>query len=167
MEKEAIEKIESLVKDSMTVKVNGREYSAASLRPVIYSPRPDTLTVHNLRGLCGFINNDIDGLIKDSPHLIVVDSPERVRLISASGGDDLKRTVPVEAKLADRLQEFPFGKFLGQEEFAIAFRSLFTKKEGDDFEYVLSYASKLEPKLRETMTGSLKRCRLKRACPAL
>ena len=141
--RETIEKIEQLIKSSMTVKVDGREYSADSLHPVMYVPRPQTLTVHNLLGFFGFINNDIDKIISGNPMLIMVDSPEQVRLISDSGGDDLKRTVPVEAKIADRLQTFPFGRFMSQEEFAIAFRSLFVPKEGDDFEYVLSYSSLL------------------------
>jgi hypothetical protein len=139
--KDIIEKVEQLVKDGYTVKEGGQTYSAADLHPVMYVPRTQTLTVHNLRGFCGFINNDIDKAIAGNPMLIVVDSPEYVRLISAAYGDDLKRTVPVEAKISDRLKAFPFGKFLSQEEFAIAFRSLFVKEEGDDFDYVLSYSS--------------------------
>jgi hypothetical protein len=141
--KELIEKIEKLVEDRYIVEVGDRTYSAANLHPVVYIPRPQTLTVHNIRGFCGFINNDIDGIIKAQKMLIVVDSPEQVRLISENYGDDLKRNVPVEAKIAERLEIFPFGKFMSQEAFAIAFRSLFVQKEGDDFEYVLSYASRL------------------------
>jgi hypothetical protein len=141
--KEMIEKIEKLVEDRYTVKVGDRIYSAANLHPVMYIPRPQTLTVHNLRGFCGFISNDIDTNIAGKPMLIVVDSPEHVRLISENSGDDLKRNVPVEAEIADRLEIFPFGRFLSQEEFAIAFRSLFVREEGDDFDYVLSYSSKL------------------------
>jgi hypothetical protein len=70
--------------------------------------------VHNLRGFCGFINNDIDKTIAGHPMLIIVESPEYVRLLSASGGDDMKRTIPVEAKIASRLETFPFGKFMSQ-----------------------------------------------------
>jgi hypothetical protein len=141
--KETIEKIEQLVTDRLLVEVEGRKYSAATLKPVLYIPRPPMLTVHNLRGFCGFINNDIDKRITGKPYLIVVDSPERVSLISALGGEDVKREVLVEAKLDEGLEKFPFGKFLSQEEFAIWFRSLFVKQDGDDFDYVLSYASKL------------------------
>jgi hypothetical protein len=141
--KELIEKIEHLVEDRYTVKVGDNTYSAANLHPVMYIPRPQGITVHNLRGFCGFINNDIDQIIDEQPWLIVVDSPEQVRLISDANGDDLKRAVLVEARIADRLQTFPFGKFMSQEEFAIAFRSLFVKGEKDDFDYVLSYSSKL------------------------
>ena len=143
MKVDAIEKIEKLVKDSLVVSVAGQEYTASGLKPVLYVPRPPTVKVHNLRGFCGFVNNDIDKLIKGQPHLIVVNSPKSVELISSVNGDDKKRTVFVEAELDPELQKFPFGQFMPQEEFAIRFRSLFVQKKGDDSEYVLAYASKL------------------------
>jgi hypothetical protein len=142
--KETIEKIEQLVKNGLTVEVDGKKYTAACLDPVIYNPKPTTLKVHNLRGFCGFISNDIDKLIQGKPHLIVVNGPESVDLISEVDDEEKKRTILVRAEIDEALQKFPFGKFLSQEEFAIAFRSLFTPKEGDDFEYVLSYSSKLK-----------------------
>jgi predicted transcriptional regulator len=141
--KETIEKIEQLVTDRLLVEVEGRKYTPTRLSPVMYVPRPDTIVVHNLRGFCGFISNDIDMRIIKDQSLIVVDSPKRVRLISAVAGDDLKREELIQAELDEGLEKFPFGKFLSQEEFAIRFRSLFVQKKGDDFEYVLSYASKL------------------------
>jgi len=138
-----IEKIEKLVKDSLTVNVDGQKYTATNLKPVIYNPRPSAVVVHNLRGFCGFINNDIDKLIKGQPMLIVVNSPKSVDLISAVDEVEKKRTILVSAEISDKLQEFPFGKFLSQEEFAIVFRSLFVSGKKDDFDYVLSYASRL------------------------
>jgi hypothetical protein len=143
MDEKTIEKIQRLVEERMIVEVEGRKYTPAALRPVMYVPRPNTTEVHNLRGFCGFINNDIDKRIAKDSSLIVVDSPEKVRLISAVSGDDLHREELVMAELDETLNEFPFGRFLSQEEFAIRLRSLFVKKDGDDFEYVLSYASKL------------------------
>jgi hypothetical protein len=143
MEKETIEKIEQLASDRLIVEVDGRKYTPANLKPVMYVPRPESIVVHNLRGFCGFIANDIDKRIDKNKSLIVVDSPKEVRLISAVSGDDLNREELVTAKVDDKLKEFPFGLFLTQEEFAITFRSLFVQKKGDDFEYVLSYASKL------------------------
>jgi hypothetical protein len=142
--KELIEKIEQLVTDRLTVEVGEYTYSAANLRPVMYVPRPDTIRVHNLRGFCGFITNDIDGMIVKDESLIVVDSPTHVRLISAVDGLDLKREELVRADMDENLKTFPFGKFMSQEEFAIWFRSLFVQETGnDDFDYVLSYSSKL------------------------
>jgi len=95
-----------------------------------------------LRGFCGFINNDIDKLIEGKPFLIVVNDHKSVDLISEIDAEK-KRTILVSARINEKLREFPFGSFLTQEEFAIAFRSLFKQKKGDDFDYVLSYASKL------------------------
>jgi len=143
MEVEAINKIEDLVRSGLTVRVDDQEYSAGRLAPVIHDPRPDTLVVHNLRGFCGFINNDIDGMIDGRPHLIVVNSPGSADLISSADGKKMERTKLVSAKIADGLKTFPFGSFMSQEEFAIKFRSLFVKKDKDDFDYVLEYASKL------------------------
>jgi len=143
MDKETIEKVEQMTKDSYLVEVDGRQYTAANLHPVMYNPKPSALTVHNLRGFCGFINNDIDKLIKGKPFLIVVNNHKSVDLVSEVDADDKKRTVLVSARINEELKEFPFGRFLSQEEFAITFRSLFKQRKGDDFEYVLSYASKL------------------------
>ena len=139
----AINKIEELVKNGMTVDVEGRQYSAANLRPVIFNPKPETLTVHNLRGFCQFINNDIDKAIRNKPNLIIVNSHESVELISNYDELEKKRTVLISAELSDKLEKFPFGRFFSQEEFAIKFRSLFVKKDGDDFDYVITHVSKL------------------------
>ncbi|MDR1249025.1 MAG: hypothetical protein LBK63_06955 [Treponema sp.] len=141
--KETIEKIEQLVNDRITVEVGGKTYTPANLRPVMYEPRVEETVVHSLEGFCGFINNDIDKRINKTESLIVVNSHEKVRIISKSFGEDLKRETQVVALLGEPLETFPFGRFLSQEEFAIRFRSLFAQKEGDDFEYVLSYSSQL------------------------
>ena len=143
MIKEAIQKIEEMVKEKLTVDVGGMTYSASNLKPVLFEPRPATITVHNLRGFCGFITNDIDKRIKNFPMLIVVDSPEQVTLLSEVKGDNLAREILIQAVLDNKLAEFPFGTFMSQEEFAIQFRSLFVQKPNDDFDYVLSYTSKL------------------------
>jgi hypothetical protein len=143
--KETIEKIEQLVTDRLTVEVGGKTYTAAKLHPVMYVPRVGTTAVHTLRGFCGFINNNIDLRIDKTRSLIVVDSHKQVRIISEAFGEDLERETLVAATLDETLETFPFGKFLSQEEFAIQFRSLFVpgQSEKDDFEYVLSYSSKL------------------------
>lgn len=143
MDFQTIEKVEKLVKDGLIVNVGGHDYTAAKLTPVIYNPKPAELTVHNLRGFCGFINNDIDKLISGKPHLIIVNGPKSVDLMSAVDDIEQRRTILVHAEINRALKEFPFGEFLDQEEFAIAFRSLFVPGKKDDFDYVLSYASKL------------------------
>jgi hypothetical protein len=140
--KETIEKIQQMTEDRLIVEVDGRKYSAASLSPVIFEPHPETVIVHNLRGFCGFINNNIDGAPLNEC-LIVVNGHENVAIISPCHGEKREREVLVAAEINEYLQRFSFGKFMGQEEFAIQFRSLFVPKKGDDFEYVLSYTSKL------------------------
>ncbi|MCL2174415.1 MAG: hypothetical protein FWB73_00065 [Treponema sp.] len=140
---QAINKIEELVKNGMTVEADGRQYTAVNLTPVIFNPKPKTLTVYNLRGFCQFINNDIDKAIRGKPHLIIVNSYESVDLISAYDEEEKKRTSLISATISSELIKYPFGRFFSQEEFAIMFRSLFVKKENDDFDYVLEYASKL------------------------
>jgi hypothetical protein len=141
--KETIAKIEELVKKGLTVEVEGRAYSAERLNPVMYIPSPKTIMVHNLRGFCGFIREDIDKRITGNAYLIVVDSPELVYLTSKLNGENLEREMLIESRLDRRLERFPFGEFMSQEAFAIRFRSLFTPKEGDDFEYILAYVSRL------------------------
>jgi hypothetical protein len=145
MDIEAIKKIEQLVEDGMVIEVDGNypKYTASTLKPIIYNPKPETVIVHNLRGFCGFIKNDIDKAIKGKPHLIVVNDHKSVNLISEADDAEQKRTVLVSAEISEELKEFPFGRFLSQEEFAITFRSLFKQRKDDDFDYVLSYASKL------------------------
>jgi hypothetical protein len=143
MIKEGIEKLEGLIRDSYVVNAEGRSYSAKALTPVLFEPLPDTIRVHNLRGFCGFIGNDIDRRIDKAASLIFVENSKRVTLLSDLRGEGLRREELVEAVLDDGLRTFPFGKFLPQEEFAVNFRSLFVRKEGDDFDYVLSFTSKL------------------------
>lgn len=142
MDKEAIEKIEQLVDSAKTVKVGGLEYSATDLTPVLFEPKAKTLVVHSLRGFCGFINNDIDDRAKKGT-LVHVFDPVYVTLISPLTGKKQERELLVRAVIDEELKTFPFGEFMTQEEFAISFRSLFVRKDGDDFDYVLSYASKL------------------------
>jgi hypothetical protein len=142
MEKEAIEKIESLIKDKFVVEVDGRNYSAANLSPVLFEPTPDTVLVHNLRGFCGFITNNIDDVPYEK-YLIIVDSHESVRILSPFKGEKKKREILVQAETPKGTKTYPFGYFLSQEEFAVQFRSMFVPKEGDDFDYVLSYTSKI------------------------
>jgi len=143
MKRDAIEKIEEMAMAGITVEVDGRQWTSKPLKPVIYNPRPEAIIVHNLRGFCGFINNDIDKIIEGNPFLIVVNNPKSVDLISAVDDEEKERTVLIKAEISEQLEEFPFGRFLDQEEFAITFRSLFISGKEDDFDYVLSYSSKL------------------------
>lgn len=143
--KEAIEKIENMTREKELLEVNGVTYSPIELKTVRPSiPMQDPIGLDSLKGLAGFINNDIDkSNFKENPFLLHVWSASRVDLISSVHPENKKRTIHAKAEVDSSLQTFKFGTFMPQEEFAIAFRSLFVPKEGDDFNYVLSYAAKM------------------------
>ena len=135
-----IKDIEELVRKTVEpIEINGRKYSAESLSPII-TPYPATVTVHNLRGFCDFIKNDIDKKIKGKPGLIVINDPKSVELISALD-NEARRTVLISAHISPKISLFPFGSFMEQEKFVILFRSMFL--ESADFDYVLNYVSKI------------------------
>jgi hypothetical protein len=143
MGKEAIEKIEELVNNGRTVTVADMTYSPVSLNPVIFTPRAETLVIHSLLGFCVYINSGFDSEETKAENMVVVNDVGSVDLVSKLIGKDRKREKIISATLDDRLDVFPFGQFMSQEEFAIRFRSSFVQIKGDDTEYVLRYASKL------------------------
>ena len=140
MERQAIEKIEELIKSSYVVEVDGKTYSRHPLEPVAYTPYPTTLKVRNLRGFCAFINNDIDEFIKGTPHVITVESPRDVSLYSSLDEHKIRARL-VSASVAP--SSFLFGKFMPQSEFAIRLRAQFIDDADDDFHYVLSYTLRI------------------------
>lgn len=141
--KEAIEKIEQLVKDSYAVQVDGKTCSAQDLEPVLYEPKAAAINVSTLTGFVDFIERNIDDLDFENYYTAVVDDPEKVMLCSALSGEKRAREVLVNARLDSYMQTFPFGQFMPQEEFIIKLHSLFEKKEGDDFDYVALMVSKI------------------------
>ena len=141
--KEAIEKIEQLVKDSYAVQVDGKTYSAQDLEPVLYEPKAVAIEISTLTGFVDFIERNIDDLDFENYYTAVVDDPGKVMLCSALSGEKRAREVLVNARLNNYMQTFPFGQFMPQEEFIIKLHSLFEKKEGDDFEYVAMIVSKV------------------------
>lgn len=141
--KEAIEKIEQLVKDSYAVQVDGKTYSAQDLEPVLYEPKAVAIEISTLTGFVDFIERNIDDLDFENYYTAVVDDPGKVMLCSALSGEKRAREVLVNARLDNYMQTFPFGQFMPQEEFIIKLHSLFEKKEGDDFDYVALMVSKI------------------------
>lgn len=141
MDKATIDKIEELAMQNRTVEVDGQVFSEHSLQPVYFTPRADELTVHSLLGFCTYINNGFDGLTKDNV-MVVVSGIDRAELVSKLFGKDKQRETFISAELCE-VEEFPFGKFMTQEEFAIKFRSLFVPSTKNDTNYVLSFVSKL------------------------
>ena len=141
MDKATIDKIEELAIQNRTVEVDGQVFSEHELKPVFFTPRAESITVHSLLGFCTYINNGFDGLTKNDV-MVVVSGINRAQLVSKLFGKDKSRETFIAAELCE-VEEFPFGEFMTQEEFAIKFRSLFVPSEKNDTNYVLSFVSKL------------------------
>ena len=141
--KEAIEKIESLVKDSFTVQVDGKTYSAQGLDPVLYEPKAKAVDVATLTGFVNFVERNIDDLDLINSYIAVVDGADAVYLYSTLLEQRRERETLLTASLDSNMKSFPFGTFMSQEDFIIKLHSLFEEKEGDDFEYVAMIVSKV------------------------
>lgn len=140
--KEAIEKIESLVRDSFTVQVDGKTYSARDLNPVLYEPKAKAVDVATLTGFVDFVERNIDELDLINSYIAVVDGAGAVYLHSTLLEQRREREILLAATLDSNMEAFPFGTFMPQEDFIIKLHSLFEKKEGDDFDYVALMVSK-------------------------
>lgn len=142
--KEAIDKIEDLVTQSVVVEVDDKKMSARNLHPATFEAVAQPLFVLSLTGFVDFINRNIDKLDLNAHYIAVVDDIYKVALTSALFGIKKNREILVEACLDGRMESFPFGRFLPQEDFIIKLHSLFQKKEDDDFEYVSALVSKIK-----------------------
>lgn len=142
--KETIDKIEDLVTQSLVVEVDGKKMSTRNLYPVAFEAVAQPLTVSSLTGFVDFVNRNVDKLDLKDFYIAVVDDVDRVTLQSALFGIRKNREILTEALLDERMQIFPFGGFLPQEDFIIKLHSLFQKKEDDDFEYVSALVSKIK-----------------------
>lgn len=141
--KEAIEKIESLIRDSFTVQVDGKTYSTQDLKPVLHEPKAAPICVATLTGFVDFVERNIDDLDLINSYIAVIDSPQDVVLSSTLLEQRREREHLLTASLDSDMKTFPFGTFMPQEEFIIKLHSLFEKKEGDDFDYVALMVSKI------------------------
>ena len=142
--KEAIDKIEDLVNQSVVVEVDGKKMSTRNLYPATFEAVAQPLTVLSLTGFVDFVNRNIDKLDLNAHYIAVVDDVDRVILPSALFGIRKNREILIEACLDKNMDKFPFGRFLPQEDFIIKLHSLFQKKEDDDFEYVSALVSKIK-----------------------
>lgn len=144
MDVEAIEKIENLVKKSLTVKVGDREYSTYDLSPVLYEPKASPVGVSTLTGFVDFVNRNIDNLNLTGAYIAVVRDCGTVALESTLSPEKRTRECLLAAELDRDMEGFPFGIFMPQEEFIIKLHSLFERKKGDDFDYVSTVVSKIQ-----------------------
>ena len=142
MEAEAIEKIESLVKEGLgkIVDIDGRKYSTSSLSLIQHDPQPKALEVHGLQGIVDFIEKTFSPEQKKTL-IVSVTCPTGVVVYDSLNPETMSRKAYVRAALDPTENSFPFGRFMDNEEFLIGLKSRFKKTK--DQETVLAYASKI------------------------
>ncbi len=142
--KDAINKIEELVKSTQLLSVNGKVYSHQELHRVYDEPLAQAEYVHSLTGFVDFIDRNVDNLELVQDYIVKVEDVTTVRMVSVLSDFKRRREIIVQAELDDNFESFPFDRFLEQEDFLIKLHSLFEKKEGDDFDYVSQMISKIK-----------------------
>lgn len=138
MIKEAIEKLVSLAAPTLTT-VHGLPYSDTSLH-LLMKPGLATVSLKTLTGLVDVIRAKADEL-DPANWLIQVCSHADVRLVSRNTDEFGRRSELARAELHDG-KPFPFGLFVGREEFVIGLQSRFV--QDGDLLNVLRLASNLE-----------------------
>lgn len=136
--KETIEKIESLVKDSYLVKVGDTTYSARDLRAVRDEPVCQKISLSSLQGLADYINKEFSNDAGTNTYFISILDETKIAVYSNIFGKNRNREILAECTLRNDLREYPFDRFLTQEDFIIKIQSLFGSTEDKD--YLLSYA---------------------------
>jgi len=140
MDGAAIENIRMLTERGLTFELGKMTYSPVSLKPVYHDPRPDALTVSTLSGLRDYIKENVDGLSLDEC-LVIVNSFDLVSLVSRVTGESNKRHTIVQVEL-ERVERFPFDKWMSPEEFNIRIRAQFIQTPNRDV--ITDFVSKID-----------------------
>lgn len=133
MQREALEKVLELQDDARKIVeispdklASGTLFTTGNLR-MIGPNMPETVEVESLTGLVDFVNGNRDGVKKEDLS-IIVHGPRQVSLVGKLGlyGDGRNnRPLWVEAKMSDKIESFPFGRFVDHETFVIKLLTLF------------------------------------------
>lgn len=105
--------------------IDGREYTRQEIKPVKSDTRTalQVTTLRALADLCvnKFGDDGSPGFEGFSPaaHVVHVVNEKQVQVVAANSDEWARREVLIDCKLTET-QEFPFGKFLSQDEFIIA-----------------------------------------------
>lgn len=142
---ETIEKIEELAKpvQSEIVDAFGRKAAFASKQLYEVKAEPPAITkttiVCTLEGFAELVRIQLDGH-QPKDFFIHVDSATQVSFNAKQADAYGRRITPIVARPVE-FRGFPFGMWMGQEEFAIGLASLFA--DSADLEYVLGMASSI------------------------
>jgi hypothetical protein len=133
----------------LTLEVEGVVYSPLTLHRVYDDPRPQAISVASLDGLIAYIESGIDNAYEARSQMVIVDSHDQVSLVTEVHGDRNERHTMAVARL-DEVQRFPFGKWLGPDEFNIQIRSRFV--ENEDLLMLVEYVARIDAEAAATLT---------------
>lgn len=117
---EVIQKLEKM-SEPKVIEVDGVSFTKDELKPVVYSPHPDTVELNSIEGFVQFIESK---LYMENHSFITVDSFNQVTLHSELDIITRKRKPILKAKCIDR-SSFQFGLFQPLDSFNIGILSKF------------------------------------------
>jgi len=128
------------LKTPPTISIDDRTYSTLPLSPC-KEPAPPRVVLHSLSGLRDCIKGfkTRDRSLVDRDFFVSIDSPTCVSVVSTCEGDFNERFTLVQATTAH--DDFPFGRYMEQEEFVIALQTMFV--QDDALRAVLGVAGNL------------------------
>ena len=169
MDESGVRAIAELEAKSLETEVDGIQFKAREMKPVIFEPRPEPLKLDSLSGLVELLTEPIDEELRSAEDLLIhVESYREVALYGKLHGKKRQRDLYASVRLNESLETFPFGNFISSEAFQIKLRSQF--KSTEDIEFLLNFTSRLtvtdeigtnddgitqEVSLRRGMSGAL------------
>lgn len=137
MLKEAINRILELAAPNIS-NIHGDTYCDKKMNRIDYDLRADELHMCTLSSLVDYVKNGKSDF-KDCRYIIQVSSPTEVRLLSGLDNDRMRETLAVvEAEIPD----FPFGRFIENEQFIINMQSKFV--DTGDKKAILAFAGNVK-----------------------
>lgn len=136
MIKEALQYIVGLRKPE-TMCIDGQVFSDKELHRISYKPKASPIEMSTLTSLVDYIRTTSYEFPRNM--IIHIHSPLHVSLYSVLD-EDRRRECLVEVRA--ELPEFPFGRFIGHEEFCIGLQSKFL--ENEDRKLLLKFAGTVE-----------------------
>jgi len=116
-------------KSDPVVVVNGKNYSVETLTPV-KEVGPAAIGFNFLDSLVRYVRENIDNFRPKNTLIIEIKSPTEVKLHTEILGDFSERFTPIVCTAL--LEQFPFGRFIDNEEFIIMAQSRFVETEDLD-----------------------------------
>ncbi len=158
LSKEVIEKIEQMAvdahnKENAVIEIDGKKYWTATKERVLEDWRHDLLKVSSLSSIVTYIKDNREEF-KPEDLIIHVESHGSVNLYEKTTGEVKKRTHIMSAGMENDAKVFPFGKFMGTEEFIIGLLSLFEEKGDRDTIVTVTGNLKSEKSLQNTDNGA-------------